>query len=100
MTANQKTADHKPQVLFLVQSEREREKKKQNLVFENMIRQVNVPASKYRKGGYDCRLLNIQVNIVRVKLTTCKSVKFEESLDERILTYQMTKYVVEVWPNI
>ena len=38
MTANQKKANHKLQVLFLDQSE----KKKQNLVFEHMIRQVNV----------------------------------------------------------
>lgn len=34
------------------------------------------------------------------KSTTGKLVKFEESLRERILIYQMTKYAVEVWPVI
>ena len=52
MTANQKTADHKPQVLFFDQSERERKRKiKQNLVFEHMIRQVNVPRLNTGKEG-------------------------------------------------
>ena len=58
MTANQKTANHKPQVhvLFLDQSEKKTESGFLTYDPTSKCIMPSFPASKYRKGGYDRRL--------------------------------------------
>lgn len=70
MTANQKTVNRK--YCFSTN-----QRKNKNLVLKHMTRQVNVscpvfPASKYREGGYDCRLIlsnNAIIHKIPVKST-------------------------------
>ena len=53
MTANQRTANYKPEVLFLDQSE----KKPESGFWTYKCIMPSFPVSKYREGGYDRRLL-------------------------------------------